>query len=63
MIRAMLAKVIDWIDKFREVGDLAIQYDPGHAALPWAAVRFLLQVVSASFRARPSSPNSPDYCE
>ena len=33
-----------WIRKFVEVGDIAIQYDPGHAALPWAAIRFLLQV-------------------
>lgn len=33
-----------WIQKFIEVGDIAIQYDPGHAALPWAAVRFVLMV-------------------
>lgn len=25
------------------VGDALMQYDPGHAALPWAAIRFLLQ--------------------
>ena len=35
-------KMTKWIIKFKEIG--AIQYDPGHAALPWAAVRFFLQV-------------------
>lgn len=35
-----------WVNKFKEVVDVAIQYDPVHAALPWAAVRFLLQVKS-----------------
>ena len=32
------------MNKFKEVGDIAVQYDPGHAALPWAAIRFFLQV-------------------
>ena len=39
----IFAKVAKWIKKFVEVGDTAVQYDPGHAALPWAAVRFILQ--------------------
>lgn len=39
----VFAKVAKWIKKFVEVGDLAMQYDLGHAALPWAAVRFILQ--------------------
>ena len=37
-------KIVKWVNKFKEVGDVAVQYDPGHAALPWAAIRFLLQV-------------------
>ena len=37
-------KMVKWVNKFKEVGDIAMQYDPGHAALPWAAVRFFLQV-------------------
>lgn len=37
-------KMVKWVTKFKEVGDIAMQYDPGHAALPWAAVRFFLQV-------------------
>ncbi|RSL97509.1 hypothetical protein CEP52_010834 [Fusarium oligoseptatum] len=34
---------ITWLNKFKEVGDTIVQYDPGHAALPWAATRFILQ--------------------
>ena len=37
-------KMVKWVMKFKEIGDVATQYDPGHAALPWAAIRFLLQV-------------------
>ncbi|KAK0628103.1 hypothetical protein DIS24_g10797 [Lasiodiplodia hormozganensis] len=40
----IFAKVARWVKKFVEVGDAAVQYDPAHAALPWAAVRFILQV-------------------
>ena len=39
----VLERVTRWINKFKEVGDVVIQYDPGHAALPWAAIRFILQ--------------------
>ncbi|KAK3357803.1 ankyrin repeat and SOCS box protein 7 [Lasiosphaeria hispida] len=42
-VRDVLAKVIDWIDKFKEVGDMAVQFDPGHATIPWAVVKMLLQ--------------------
>ncbi|KAL9613019.1 MAG: hypothetical protein Q9167_002409 [Letrouitia subvulpina] len=44
IVRDLLGKVIKWVDLFRQVGDVAMQYDPVHAALPWAGVRFLLQV-------------------
>ena len=37
-------KMVKWVTRFKEVGDIAVQYDPGHAALPWAAIRFFLQV-------------------
>lgn len=39
----ILAKVARWVQKFIEVGDVAVQYDSAHAALPWAAIRFILQ--------------------
>ncbi|KAF9771620.1 hypothetical protein IL306_010735, partial [Fusarium sp. DS 682] len=42
-VRDVLAKVVKWVNHFKAIGDIAVQYDPGHAALPWAGVRFLLQ--------------------
>ncbi|EXF84740.1 hypothetical protein CFIO01_13630, partial [Colletotrichum fioriniae PJ7] len=43
VVRDKLEKIIKWINCFKAVGDTAVQYDPAHAALPWAAVRFVLQ--------------------
>jgi predicted nicotinamide N-methyase len=43
-VHDVLKKTASWIKKFIEVGDTIVQYDPGHAALPWAALRFILQV-------------------
>lgn len=40
----LFRKIVKWIDLFKQIGDVAVQYDPVHAALPWAGVRFLLQV-------------------
>ena len=37
-------KIVHWVKAFRDVGDIAVNFDPVHAALPWAGVRFLLQV-------------------
>lgn len=37
-------KIIHWLDAFKEIGDAVAQSDPIHIALPWAAVRFLLEV-------------------
>jgi hypothetical protein len=44
IVSDLFGQVIGWIDLFKQVGDCAVQYDPVHAALPWAGVRFLLQV-------------------
>ena len=44
----VLTKIMDWVIKFKEVGDVAIQCDAGHAALPWAAIRFMLQASISS---------------
>ncbi|MCJ1464093.1 hypothetical protein MMC07_002705 [Pseudocyphellaria aurata] len=44
ILRDLLEKVVVWVKKFKEVVDVAVQFDPLHAALPWAAVRFLLQL-------------------
>jgi translation initiation factor RLI1 len=43
-LRDQADKIISWLVKFKEVGDIAIQHDPSHAALPWAGIRFMLQV-------------------
>lgn len=37
-------KIIHWLDRFKAAGDVAVNADPVHAALPWAGVRFLLEV-------------------
>ena len=44
VVRDLFGKMITWIEKIKSVGDCIVQYDPGHAALPWAAARLLLQV-------------------
>jgi hypothetical protein len=45
-LRDTADKVIVWLDKFKVVGDIAVNVDPMHAGLPWAGIRFLLQVQS-----------------
>ncbi|KAK9443482.1 Ankyrin repeat-containing domain protein [Metarhizium brunneum] len=44
VIRDVLDKLSACITKFISIGDIIVQYDPVHAALPWAAARFVLQV-------------------
>lgn len=44
ILRDLADKVIKHIDHFKQVGDIVVSFDPTHAALPWAGVRFLLQV-------------------
>lgn len=39
--------IIRWLDKFKGIGDVVSSFDPVHAALPWAAFRFILQVLYA----------------
>ena len=45
-LRDTADKVMVWLDKFKVVGDIAVNVDPMHAGLPWAGIRFLLQVQS-----------------
>lgn len=44
ILRDVATKIISVLDVFKAVGDTAVQVDPGAAALPWALIRFLLQV-------------------
>ena len=45
ILRDLLGKIVSWVNLFKQIGDNAVQYDPQHAALPWAGIRFVLQVV------------------
>ncbi|MCJ1387016.1 hypothetical protein MMC17_010145 [Xylographa soralifera] len=38
VVRDILEKIIRWLDHFKAIGDVAAQYEPAHAALPWAGV-------------------------
>lgn len=42
ILRDYAEKVITFLQKFKTIGDVAESFDPVHAALPWAGVRFLL---------------------
>lgn len=44
ILRDLFEKIVRWIDTFKQIGDVAVQYDPAHASLPWAGIRFILQV-------------------
>ncbi len=59
ILRDMAAKVLAWLDVFKQVGDVAVNHDPQHLALPWAGVRFLLAVSSSTSFPRRSWPLRP----
>ena len=44
VLRDLAGKLIVLIDQFGSILDLVVQYDPVHAALPWAAFRLILKV-------------------
>lgn len=51
VLRDVFEKMAKWLNDFMLVGDVLVQYDPAHAAIPWAVLRFALQVLlSASMR-------------
>jgi hypothetical protein len=37
-------KVVHWLNRFKGVGNIAANADPIHVGLPWAGIRFLLEV-------------------
>ncbi|KAH6847603.1 ankyrin repeat-containing domain protein [Chaetomium sp. MPI-CAGE-AT-0009] len=51
VVRDVLEKIVGWINRYKAVGDVASQFDPGHAALPWAAFRFLLNAACGDVQA------------
>jgi hypothetical protein len=42
--REKAEKIVELLDKFKRIGDIASGADPVHFGLPWAGVSFLLQV-------------------
>ena len=42
--RDPFGRIIVWVIKFRDVGTIMMQYDPVHVAIPWATIRFVLEV-------------------
>lgn len=42
--RWILDQTVGLLNRFMAVGDVAVNFDPVHAALPWAAVRFVIVV-------------------
>jgi hypothetical protein len=46
ILRDVAEKIVLWLDKFKTVGDVVVNFDPVHASLPWAGARFLLQVLT-----------------
>lgn len=34
ILRDVFEKIVVWVQKFKEVGDIVVQYDPVHASLP-----------------------------
>ena len=44
ILRDIFEKVVHWVSKFAQVMDVAVNVDPVHAGLPWAAMHFLLKV-------------------
>ncbi len=46
ILRDKAAKLLAWLDVFKQVEDVAVNYDPQRFALPWAGMRFVLVVES-----------------
>lgn len=44
VIRDVFEKIIHWITRYVQVINILANVDPVHFSLPWAAIRFLLQV-------------------
>ena len=62
IIRDVFKKIVRWVEVFQQVGDVAVQYDPSHAALPWAGIRFILQVCKITLFREEVAEVSADRC-
>jgi ankyrin repeat domain-containing protein 50 len=39
--------IVKWLDRFKQIGDVASNADPVHVGLPWVGIRLLLVVSNA----------------
>jgi hypothetical protein len=46
--RVFVERTVSVLNKFVSVGEVVVSFDPVHAALPWAGVRFVLKVIEKS---------------
>ncbi len=44
ILRDVAAKLLAWLDMFKQIGDVVVDFNPDCYALPWASVDFLLNV-------------------
>lgn len=44
VLREQADKVVNLLNRFKSIGDIAVNVDPVHAGLPWAGIRLLLEV-------------------
>jgi hypothetical protein len=63
IISDLFGKIVRWIESFKQIGDIVVQYDPAHAALPWAGVRLLLQVCKVSWLREEVAEILADYSQ
>jgi hypothetical protein len=49
VLREKADNIVKWLDRFKQVGDIASNTDPVHVGLPWAGIRLLLQVSVAKY--------------
>ncbi|CAG9983043.1 unnamed protein product [Clonostachys byssicola] len=50
-----IERTVAVLNRFVAVGDVAVSFDPVHAALPWAAVRFVLVIQNLTARSKLAS--------
>ncbi|RPB14650.1 hypothetical protein P167DRAFT_604081 [Morchella conica CCBAS932] len=45
VLRDIADKTIEWVNKFKTLGNIIAQGDPVHAAIPWVPVRYLIEFI------------------
>ncbi|KAI5840807.1 hypothetical protein DFP73DRAFT_557932 [Morchella snyderi] len=45
VLRDIADKTIEWVNKFKTLGNIIAQGDPVHAAIPWVPIRYLIEFI------------------